>query len=458
MLKQQARTLTIGMTILDIVCLCLSWYFAHFIRYHLAPEWVPSFYPEYFYVLFPLVIICIAVLKFMGLYSAKRTSSLVIEIIDLFKALSVSLFILLAVSFFYRQYEYSRLIAFIFWMLAMGSIATNRVCLCAALRYARKKGYNLRSALIVGAGDLGKDVKRRMEKNSWLGVLFLGFIDDDITGTNVVGTIDELDKIVDKVKPDYLYITLPFHEYPKLDKIVKALSESMVSVRLIPDIYTMTTLCCGISNFVGYPMIHITDSPLDDGWNRLVKRIFDIFFSFMVLFFTLPILIIIALGVKLSSRGPIFYRQKRMGLDGQVFQMLKFRTMPVNSEKDTGPVWAAPGEKRATAFGSFLRKTSIDELPQFWNVLTSEMSVVGPRPERPYFIEKFKKEIPKYMLRHKMKAGITGWAQVNGWRGKTSLTKRIEYDIYYIEHWSFGFDIKIIVMTLFKGFISDNAY
>jgi Undecaprenyl-phosphate glucose phosphotransferase len=237
-----------------------------------------------------------------------------------------------------------------------------------------------------------------------------------------------------------------------------SLSEVMVTVSLIPDILSIPNLRSGVSYFFGYPVIHITDSPLNDTWNRIAKRSFDIIFSSFVLLFLSPAFLLIAILIKGTSSGPVFYCQERMGLDGNLFQMLKFRSMTENAEAKTGAVWAIPNDTRTTKIGAFLRKTSIDELPQFWNVLKGDMSVVGPRPERPVFIEKFKKEIPKYMLRHKMKAGITGWAQINGWRGNTSLIKRIEHDLYYIENWSLILDIKIVLLTILKGFVNKNAY
>ena len=231
----------------------------------------------------------------------------------------------------------------------------------------------------------------------------------------------------------------------------------MVDIQVIPDIYEFATIRGGIEEFDGLPIISLQDSPLY-GWNMVIKRAADIAFSIIAITLTAPLVVLIAITIKLTSHGPVFYRQERMGLDGKIFQMLKFRSMWVDAEKESGAVWAKEDDPRRTWLGAFLRKTSIDELPQFFNVLKGDMSIVGPRPERPVFIEEFRKNIPKYMLRHKMKAGITGWAQVNGWRGDTDLKKRIEYDLYYIENWSFWFDLKIMWLTIWKGLVNKNAY
>jgi putative colanic acid biosynthesis UDP-glucose lipid carrier transferase len=225
----------------------------------------------------------------------------------------------------------------------------------------------------------------------------------------------------------------------------------------VPDLFQLNIVNSRVTDIGGMPVIHMIDeAPLD--FRRAVKRVIDVLFSFLFLTIISPLLLVIAIAVKLSSPGPVFYRQERMGLNGQHFNMLKFRSMPVDVENKTGAVWATSGESRATRVGAFLRKTSLDELPQFINVLKGDMSIVGPRPERPVFIDEFKNKVPKYMLRHKMKAGITGWAQVNGWRGNTSIERRIEFDLYYIQNWSLRLDLKIMLMTLWSGFVHENAY
>jgi Undecaprenyl-phosphate glucose phosphotransferase len=258
-------------------------------------------------------------------------------------------------------------------------------------------------------------------------------------------------------KIDMVLITLPLSAHERLKRILDDIGDEMVSIMLIPDLIEFVTLRGGISEFEGMPIISLRDTPLY-GWNLVIKRVTDVVLSIIILSAVSLLMLVISVLVKVTSKGPVFYRQERMGLDGKIFSMLKFRTMETQSEKETGPVWAAKDDSRRTPIGTFLRKTSMDELPQFFNVLKGDMSIVGPRPERGFFIQKFRGKIPKYMLRHKMKAGITGWAQISGWRGNTSLEKRIEYDLYYIENWSLRFDIEIMWLTIWRGFINKHAY
>jgi Undecaprenyl-phosphate glucose phosphotransferase len=296
-----------------------------------------------------------------------------------------------------------------------------------------------------------------------MGLEVVGFLDDERQDeADVLGHTQSALQVVDdfetKGKPiDYVYIALPLSAIEKITQIVNELSKRLTHVCLVPDLFQFNMLNSRITDVDGLPILHILDeAPMQ--YRHFIKRIIDVVFSSLFLLVISPLLLIIAIVVKLSSRGPVFYKQERMGLNGQKFDILKFRTMPVDSESKTGPVWAKSGEKRATRAGAFLRRTSLDELPQFFNVLKGDMSVVGPRPERPVFIENFKQQVPRYMLRHKVKAGITGWAQINGWRGNTSIEKRIEYDLYYIQNWSIMLDIKIMWLTLWRGFVNENAY
>jgi putative colanic acid biosynthesis UDP-glucose lipid carrier transferase len=296
-----------------------------------------------------------------------------------------------------------------------------------------------------------------------MGLDVVGFIDDHkpITG-DVLGRTGDVSTIVDGLEAagrrlDYVYIALPLTAADKVERIVDELSTRLAHVYLVPDLFQFDILNSRISDVNGLPVIHLIDeAPLE--FRRFIKRFFDIAFAAVVLVLTAPLLLLIALAIKLTSSGPIFYRQERMSLNGHRFQMLKFRSMPLDAEMATGPVWARSGEDRATPVGRFLRRTSLDELPQFINVFKGDMSVVGPRPERPVFVNEFRNRVPRYMLRHKVRAGITGWAQVNGWRGNTSIEKRIECDLYYIQNWSLALDFKIMAMTLWKGFVHEHAY
>ena len=332
------------------------------------------------------------------------------------------------------------------------------------LAEVRKRGFNLRHILIVGSGDLGQSLAERINQHPEFGLKIVGFLSShpekigiEINGIKVIGLYNEIPKIIQLFGVDQLYIALPLNAQDRLEKVLNSLNEETVDVKVVPDLLRFMNLQAGVEELDGLPIINLAESPLY-GWNVILKRISDIIFSVILIVILSPLFIILAIIIKLESTGPIIFWQERMGLDGKLFEMLKFRSMKIDAEQITGPVWASKVDNRRTRLGTFLRKTSIDELPQLFNVLIGDMSLVGPRPERPVFVKEFKKSIPKYMLRLKMKAGLTGWAQVSGWRGNTSLDKRIEFDLYYIKNWSLLFDFKIILMTVWKGFVNPNAY
>ncbi|MBI2159821.1 MAG: undecaprenyl-phosphate glucose phosphotransferase [Candidatus Rokubacteria bacterium] len=289
----------------------------------------------------------------------------------------------------------------------------------------------------------------------------LGLLSDkaDTPGLAVprLGGLEEIRSVLDRQQVDIVFIALPHSDYGRLTAVLNDIGDDPVAIHFVPDVFSLASLRGGVEEFETIPFIHLRESPLY-GWNLVLKRAFDLLFGTLALAVAAPVMAAVAIALKLASPGPVLYRQERMGVDGRRFQMLKFRTMRVDAEKETGPVWARPDDPRRTRLGTFLRHWSLDELPQLWNVLRGEMSLVGPRPERPSFVEEFRRRVPGYMLRHKVKAGITGWAQVNGWRGNTSIEKRIEYDLYYIERWTLGFDLKILVQTVWYGFRNRNAY
>jgi Undecaprenyl-phosphate glucose phosphotransferase len=320
-----------------------------------------------------------------------------------------------------------------------------------------RAGIGLKRIHIAGAGDLGRMVADRILQHRELGYQVVGFIDDRAGGDHIgyrglplLGTLSEVVEIAQRERVDHLYVTLTLEEHAKLLDLMEVTSREFIDVKVVPDILQFIALRARLEDLDGLPVININEIPLQ-GFNAWVKRGLDMVLSTaaMVLL-AIPFAIIAAL-VKFTSQGPVFYKQERMGLDGKAFTVFKFRSMHQDAEEDTGPVWAGDDDPRATSVGRWLRKLDLDELPQFWNVLKGDMSIVGPRPERPFFVEQFKHRIPQYMLRHKVKAGITGWAQVNGWRGNTSLEKRIEYDLYYIENWSVTLDLKIMWLTLVRG-------
>ena len=351
-----------------------------------------------------------------------------------------------------------------FWFINIVFLSLTRIVFREFLRFLRQKGYNQRHALILGAEKMGQDLVTKLRKHPELGIQMAGFLTSDpnsvgteIQGTKVLGKYSDVRELIAKRGIDIIFVALPFHAHNQLKEVLEWIGDETVSIMVLPDLLEFVTLRGSVSEFEGMPLISLRDTPLY-GWNIIVKRVLDIVLSSLVIIFTSPVMLIIAILIKLTSRGHIFFKQERMGLDGKPFNMLKFRTMFINAEQETGPVWAKKDDPRRTKIGKLLRRTSLDELPQFFNVLKGDMSIVGPRPERPVFIENFRSTIPKYMLRHKMKAGITGWAQISGWRGNTSLEKRIEYDLYYIENWSLNFDLKIICLTVWNGLINKHAY
>ena len=467
MLKKHSKFFETLVLLLDLVTLSCSWILAYFLRFYLpvipVSKGIPPFltYLTLLIIMLPLWYI---VFKAFGLYRPRRISSKFAEIMDIAKGTTIAILILVSLTFFVRKYEFSRLTFVYFGIICVIALCVERILFRELLRLIRKRGYNLRHALIVGTGSLGQDVTDRVHSHPELGIKIRGFLCEDnsqigneLKGFKVLDTFENVKNVVMNQNIDMVLITLPLSAHERLKRILDDIGDEMVSIMLIPDLIELATLRGGIGEFEGMPIISLRDTPLY-GWNVVVKRVTDIVLSITILLAVSPLMLVISLLVKATSIGHVFYRQERMGLDGRIFSMLKFRTMETQAEKETGPVWAAKGDSRKTIIGSFLRKTSMDELPQFFNVLKGDMSIVGPRPEREFFIQQFRSKIPKYMLRHKMKAGITGWAQISGWRGNTSLEKRIEYDLYYIENWSLGFDLEIMWLTIWRGLVNKHAY
>jgi len=355
------------------------------------------------------------------------------------------------------SYEVSQIVWGLFLVLTVMFTYASRAAVRELLERRWRAGIGLKRILIAGAGDLGRMVADRMLQHRELGYQVVGFIDDRASGDHIgyrglslLGTLPEVAEIAQRERIDHLYVALPLEEHGKLLDLMEVTSRECIDVKVVPDLLQFIALRARLEDLDGLPIINVNDVPLQ-GVNAWIKRGLDILLSALaILVMTIPALII-ALLVKRTSPGPVFYRQERMGLDGRAFTVYKFRSMYPDAEDTSGPVWARDDDPRTTPVGTWLRKLDLDELPQFWNVLKGDMSIVGPRPERPFFVEQFKHRIPQYMLRHKVKAGITGWAQVNGWRGNTSLEKRIEYDLYYIENWSVTLDIKIMWLTLVRG-------
>jgi Undecaprenyl-phosphate glucose phosphotransferase len=361
-------------------------------------------------------------------------------------------------------FEVSQAVWAIFLVLNVVLAFSAREVMREVLERRWRAGIGLKRILIAGSGELGRLVADKILEHRELGYQIIGFVDDRASGDHLgyrglplLGTLDDAGEIAGREAIDHLYVALPPEQHMQMLELLDSTSREMVDVKVVPDLLQVIALRARLEDLDGVPVININDVPLQ-GINAVIKRGIDVMISAAALLVLGIPLAVVSLVVKLTSRGPVFYRQERMGLDGKSFTIVKFRSMYDNAERETGPVWTLPGDPRVTSFGRLLRRSNVDELPQLWNVLRGDMSIVGPRPERPHFVEQFKHKIPQYMLRHKVKAGLTGWAQVNGWRGNTPLEKRIEYDLYYIENWSVRLDLKIMWLTLLRGFFHKHAY
>ncbi len=446
----------------DLLLIGGCWVLAYVVRFDFFPA--PGLPPfrDYALQLVPILVVWAVSFRAFGLYRPSRLGSHTSEWLDVAKASTVGVLVLVAImSFAFHGYEYSRLAIVIFWATSIVAVSLSRAVFREALRFARRRGYNQRFAIVVGGGEPAAEVLRVLRRRPDVGIRVLGVLSDkaQLPGTDVprLGGLEEIRAVLDRQAVDIVFIALPHGDYARLSSVLADIGDDPVAIHFVPDVFHLASLRGGVEEFETIPFIHLRESPLY-GWNLVLKRAIDLGLGTLALVVAAPVMAAIALTLKLTSPGPVLYRQERMGVDGRRFQMLKFRTMRADAEKETGPVWARPDDPRRTGLGVFLRRFSLDELPQLWNVLKGEMSLVGPRPERPSFVQEFRRRVPGYMLRHKVKAGITGWAQVNGWRGNTSIEKRIEYDLDYIQRWSLAFDLKILLLTLVYGFRGRNAY
>lgn len=557
MLKRYSYLFEALFVISDLAVVSLCWVSSYWLRFNLEIIPIDKGIPEFGNYLRMLLFvwgIWAFVFRRFGLYKPMRGASRVRESWALVKANSLCVILLLSVTYLFKEknVEFSRLVFFVFLIVSTCGILASRNVIRVVLRYMRRRGHNLRYALIVGAGDLAANVAERIRRHPEYGIELIGCLanNDEIprrsykrfrvlanghkypiisknksssnlqlqnyrhtglqkdlqqkalafnrinrsiegltdfsssatinfsTGGSyglalaenspehrlqglswevpVIGVYSDLPYILDEGGIDQVVIALPLQDHAKIEEVVASIGDSIVDVRVVPDLHRFIQLGSEVEEFDGLPVVSLASTPLS-GLNKITKRIFDITFSSIFLLATLPLLILISLTIKLTSRGTVFFSQERVGLDGTLFKIHKFRTMRTDAE-ESGAQFAVRGDPRVTRLGRFLRRFSIDELPQLWNVLVGNMSLVGPRPERPVFIKEFRRYIPRYMLRHKVQAGMTGWAQVNGWRGSTSIEKRIDYDLYYIENWSIMFDIKILFLTIFATIMDRNAY
>ncbi|MCL0045272.1 undecaprenyl-phosphate glucose phosphotransferase [Nitrospinaceae bacterium] len=468
MLKKHGQLFLTIAIFFDSIVISFSWLAAFYI--HFKTSWGPP--PRhaipgieiYLLALIPVWIVFMSSIRVCGLYQPQRGKPLSGKIFNITKVTAISVLVLAAITFFYREESFSRFVAVYFFCLVIILMVVSHLLIHIVLKKIRSLGFNVRHVLIAGTGDLAQSVAEKIFLHSEYGFNIIGFltahpeeINSELRGIRVIGALNEISAAIHKYGIDKLFIALPLNAHNEMEAVLDSLGEETVDIYVVPDLLKFMNLQSGVEDLDGLPIVNLSESPLQ-GWNIVVKRFSDIIFSFIFIIVSSPFLILLAIIIKFESEGSIIYRQERVGFDGNIFKMFKFRTMQVGAEDETGPIWASKEDNRRTRLGAFLRKTSIDELPQLFNVLMGDMSLVGPRPERKVFVEEFKKSIPKYMLRLKMKAGLTGWAQVNGWRGNTSLDKRIEFDLYYIKHWSLLLDLKIIFMTFWKGFVNPHAY
>jgi Undecaprenyl-phosphate glucose phosphotransferase len=466
MLRRYQRTVGELFRGLDACVVVAAWLLAYWVRFYASPFEVTKGLPPFgtYAALSPLVaILWMVVFTWMRVYESRRMVGRLDEVLLILKAHGLAILLFIALTYLFEDYKYSRLVMMYFVAIGAAGLALFRVAVRSTLRQLRARGYNLRHVLAVGEGPTLELLVQRLERFPELGLCVAGIVTGEssvatsVGGKPVLGHFRHITDIIARTKVDEVIISLGAEHYHEVEAVLDLLQDETIDIRLVPDLHRYVTLGCEVEDFDGLPIVRLNDSPLV-GSAAYAKRVTDIVLSVFALLGLAPIMLLVALLVKLTSRGPIFYGQERMGLDGRTFRMYKFRSMRVDAEQASGAVWASVKDDRRTPIGALLRKSSLDELPQFWNVLCGDMSLVGPRPERPVFVTKFRGQIPHYMLRHKVKSGITGWAQVNGWRGNTSLTNRIECDLFYIKNWSYLLDLKIMLMTVWKGFLNKNAY
>ena len=467
MIRKSTRRIAALLAISDVGATFVALLAAYFLRFRAEIVPVTRGIPDAasYYRLLPLIaVLWPIVFYFYGLYQVRRNRSRVEEGLSVLVAAGLATLLLAGLATFYRGFSYSRLVLLFFFCLDVLFVFAGRTAIRRYLEEAWRHGVGVRHVLVVGAGRLGRAVVDKFIEHPEAGLRAVGFVDDapakratEHRGVPVLGTTHDVGRIVDARGVDTVFLALPLDAHRTMLAVLQDVGRTVADVRVVPDLLQYITFRAGVEILDGLPVVHLTQVPLT-GWMSLVKRTLDIGISAGALAALSPALAVIAAAIRFSDGGPVLYRQRRMGLDGRPFDILKFRSMVVGAEEESGPTWASPDDPRRTRLGRFLRAWSLDELPQFLNVFRGEMSLVGPRPERPEFVREFKEKFPQYMLRHRVRAGITGWAQVHGWRGNTSLSKRIEYDLYYIENWSLSLDIKILWMTLRHGLRSRNAY
>ena len=467
MIRDNQRLFNRIHVILDMLVIAGTYILAWYIKF----EWfndentVLSLTKETYYAALVFLVPAYAVLYYaMGLYQSKRYCGMFRESWNIIEANAIGLGIFIAVLYVLKKIDFSRSMFAIFYCISTLLEIVSRIVLRTILKSLRKKGYNIKHIILIGYSRACEKYISLIQENPQWGYVVCGVLDDRIPagtmykGVKVLGRIDNIDVILPENKLDEIGISLALKDYDRLEELVRKCEKSGVHTKFIPDYNSVIPSKPYIEDLAGLAVVNIRHVPLTNNINIAIKRIMDIIGSIICLILFSPIMILSAIIIKLSDGGPVFFVQERVGLHNKTFKMYKFRSMRIQTEDEEKKGWSRRGDDRVTSFGKLIRKTSIDELPQMINVLKGDMSLIGPRPERPQFVEQFKEHIPRYMIKHQVRPGVTGWAQVNGYRGNTSIRKRIEYDLYYIENWTFLFDVKILILTLFKGFINKNAY
>ena len=472
MIKDNQQHFNRLQVVMDAVVVIVSYSFAWWLKFSsgfVDKEIGVLSFEFYMRALILIVPLYILLYYAFNLYTPKRVQGRRLEFSNIVLSNTVGLLILMAGFFLALSYSeqlknFSRSMFIYFFMINIILEEIERLMIRAFLRSIRKNGYNQKHILLVGYSKAAEQYIDRIKQNPQWGYNIRGILDDNIArgtmykGVKVIGSVGNLSYILPENKLDEIAITLGLEEYYKLEKIVAECEKSGVHTKFIPDYGNIIPTRPYTEDLLGLPVINIRYVPLSNTFNALIKRLTDIIGSIICIIIFSPIMLTSAVLVKMTSKGPLIFKQERVGLHNKPFQMYKFRTMYVQTEEEERKGWTQKNDPRVTKVGGFLRKTSLDEFPQLFNVLKGDMSLVGPRPERPQYVEKFREEIPRYMIKHQVRPGMTGWAQVNGYRGDTSIRKRIEHDLYYIENWTLGLDIKILFLTVFKGFINKNAY
>jgi len=451
MIKENQQLLNRINTLSDALIIYLMIPVSFWIRFTLQSGVVNVTLRDYLILGIYYTIVQIAIFFAFGLYRPYRHVRLRRELARLLLACALGFVLLLAWLSLRHMDDYSRQMLVYFFLLSFFFLSLKRFLLRQILWRFRARGFNLKHVILIGSGNLAKNYLNKIETKLNMGYHPLGYIAETKGDLDIpyLGGYEKLESILEEKKPDEVISSVDAREFEHTPQIVAACEKTGCKLSAIPIYAEYLSSSQQIDDLDGIPLLNMRRIPLENIGNAFLKRTADILLSALILIIFSPLMLITAIGVKLSSPGPIIFAQKRIGKDKEPFMMYKFRSMRVNTQQDTA--WSKTEDDRKTAFGSFIRKYSIDEFPQFWNVLKGDMSLVGPRPEIPFFVEKFKEEVPRYMIKHLVRPGITGWAQVNDLRGDTSIPERIKYDIFYIEHWSIGFDLKILFLTIFGG-------